>query len=446
MQWKKGVTVRYFESSCCILVYVAYIFLLIVDNAAGIRDVIIQNNEFINSYTGKSLLLKGANIVMKGPPWLPSVSGSAICDTTISSGKSTSCQTFNKYDAQHLKDEGYNFIRLGVIWAGAQPEDKNSLSDSYLKRLYDILNLAHEFKIAVLLDVHQDAIGTAVCGEGLPMWFSATKAIPNEIGKPLYPLPPLKDKSCGVNDTEAWLQYAGDPDYNIKNECCRKYNSGNWYELTLTMQAENSLKYLFSQEGGEYYANFMKLLAEAVDNYPAAIGIELMNEPPQINDRGSMYELWHKCYLKIREVSDDLAVAIMDSAEIAVVDNTNLTKATLEWLENDAHYVFYAFHWYGYPKLVTDGIKNAKVVSKNWNMPTLLTEFGGYGGPDYGCATQNNATNMGVGSAYWHYSDYCWPKHCPNGLPDGYCPLPVGNRWGACITGWGSGNSSFRCT
>ena len=39
------------------------------------------------------------------------------------------------------------------------------------------------------------------------------------------------------------------------------------------------------------------------------------------------------------------------------------------------------------------------------------------------------------GGVDWHYSDYCWPKHCPGGEPDGHCPLPTGDRFGACITG-----------
>jgi hypothetical protein len=45
-----------------------------------------------------------------------------------------------------------------------------------------------------------------------------------------------------------------------------------------------------------------------------------------------------------------------------------------------------------------------------------------------------------------HYSDYCWPKHCAAGVPDGYCPLNTSDVFGACITGWGNGNSSFTCT
>ena len=47
------------------------------------------------------------------------------------------------------------------------------------------------------------------------------------------------------------------------------------------------------------YARYMGLLAEAVKQYPAAIGIELMNEPPSI-ERAAMYETWQACYQAIR--------------------------------------------------------------------------------------------------------------------------------------------------
>ena len=41
-----------------------------------------------------------------------------------------------------------------------------------VRRLQAILTLCHDNGIAVLLDVHQDAVGTAVCGEGVPQWYS----------------------------------------------------------------------------------------------------------------------------------------------------------------------------------------------------------------------------------------------------------------------------------
>jgi hypothetical protein len=44
---------------------------------------------------------------MKGAPWIPEVSGSDVCDSTDESGASTSCQTFNSADAEHIKSLGY---------------------------------------------------------------------------------------------------------------------------------------------------------------------------------------------------------------------------------------------------------------------------------------------------------------------------------------------------
>ena len=127
------------------------------------------------------------------------------------------------------------------------------------------------------------------------------------------------------------------------------------------------------------------------------------------------------------------------------IRNLGLRKDTLEWLKSDGR-LFYAFHWYGTPNTPEQAIENALKLAGGWGMPVHLTEFGGYGGDDYGCHTQSTAKAAGVGSSYWHYSDYCWPKHCEDGSPDGNCPLPEGERWGACITGWGSGNNSFACS
>jgi hypothetical protein len=380
---------------------------------------------------------------MKGPPWIPEVGGDAICDTTEAVGLSTSCQTFNEHDVTHLKSLGYNMVRLGVTWAGAQPNGPNTdLDADVLRRLDAFLNLAQQHDLQVLIDLHQDAVGTAVCGEGVPMWLSKL-ATPNQIGKPLFPLPALDDGTCGRDDTEAWASFAGDADYNIKNECCRKLNQATWSKLSTTLQAQETMLYLFT-EGRSLFADFVGRVAEAVADKDAVFGIELMNEPPAI-ERNLMYQTWEAAAKAVRAVSPDLAVGVADTANSALpIGNLDLRSTTVDWLRSDSH-LFYAFHWYGKPDAPETAIENAQKLAGSWGMPVHLTEFGGYGGDDYGCATQRAAAKAGVGSSYWHYSDYCWPKHCPDGSPDGYCDLPDGERWGACITGWGSGNNSFAC-
>lgn len=80
---------------------------------AHARDVVIQDGQWTNTTSGEKIVLTGTNVVMKGDPWLPAVEGSAICDSTENTGSSTSCQTFNEADVNHIKSLGYNMIRLG---------------------------------------------------------------------------------------------------------------------------------------------------------------------------------------------------------------------------------------------------------------------------------------------------------------------------------------------
>jgi hypothetical protein len=84
---------------------------------------------------------------------------------------------------------------------GCQPQPVADIPQLCTARVHSrsrkaLLTLAHDHGIAVLLDVHQDAVGTAVCGEGVPQWYSAI-ATPHEIGKPLTPVEKLKDGTCG---------------------------------------------------------------------------------------------------------------------------------------------------------------------------------------------------------------------------------------------------------
>lgn len=94
------------------------------DSGGGViaRDVLVGNGVFTNTTTGMRVVLTGANVVVKGFPWLPTTDGDAVCDTPANPTHNTSCRTFNHADAAHLaNDLGYNFIRLGVTWAGGQP-------------------------------------------------------------------------------------------------------------------------------------------------------------------------------------------------------------------------------------------------------------------------------------------------------------------------------------
>ena len=84
----------------------------------------------------------------------------------------------------HIKAMGWNTIRLGVAWAGAQPRDEDALDPEFVRRLDAILDLTDRTGINVVLDNHGDMVGTAGCGNGVPMWVQQAAA-PDLIGAPL---------------------------------------------------------------------------------------------------------------------------------------------------------------------------------------------------------------------------------------------------------------------
>ena len=229
---------------------------------------------------GKEVLMVGANIVVKGPPFIPDATGDSACGEAPNCDDmhtcNTTCTTFNKHDARLLKDQGYNFIRLGTPWAGGQPDGGDALDPQFEKTLQAILEVCQEAGIYAVLDLHQDAVAGTNCGEGMPTWISKL-AVPDLIGKPLAPVPEassalpagwpmLPDGSCGANDTAAWAEHAGAADYNIKNSCCRRLNGGSWGALSYSTSAQRTMTYLLDEsgDGPDHYAKYVELLVKAV--------------------------------------------------------------------------------------------------------------------------------------------------------------------------------------
>merc|ERR1719329_722135 len=145
------------------------------------------------------------------------------------------------------------------------------------------------------------------------MWFSQ-EAAPTLIGKrlrttfPYNQIPQLTINNvpgydhCG-RDAGKWAQYAGDPNYNLLNECCQALNS-NWNEAGIgwTSMAQQTMDYSIKPgTGRDKFVRYWRLMAEAVKQHPSAFAFELQNEPITIQ-RAAMFETWRVATVAINEV------------------------------------------------------------------------------------------------------------------------------------------------
>ena len=118
----------------------------------------------------------------------------------------------------------------------------------------------------------------------------------------------------------------------------------------------------------------------------------------------------------------------------AGLGNIDLNAATIQWLKG-AKGLFYAFH--GYVNSPEDAVRGAKrFAAAHGDMAALMTE---YANNEKGCHLQRVLNEAGIGHAYWHYSNYCNTAGCGSCTAD----RVANGTFGACITGWGSGNSSY---
>uniref|UniRef100_A0A0G4I4S0 Glycoside hydrolase family 5 domain-containing protein n=1 Tax=Chromera velia CCMP2878 TaxID=1169474 RepID=A0A0G4I4S0_9ALVE len=420
------------------------------------RNVRISGKKFVSAATGESIVMEGPNVVVKGPPYLPSVEGETVCEDFVNKkcrkeGTCSSCQTFNEADIKHMKEEmGWNTIRLGVVWAGAQPRDEDALDSDFLNRLKAILSLTDKHGIHVILDNHGDMVGSAGCGNGVPMWFQQMAA-PDLIGKPLttsFPfslVPSLRVKRlkgyerCG-SDVSRWAEHAGDPDYNLKNQCCQAMNSDNPGALGFSSLSQKTMDYLVRDgPGRQKFVRFWRLLAEAVRDHPSAFAAELMNEPMTLKRR-HWYNTARAAAEAVNRVIPDMSVSVCDIGEGVVMPawvawlfgpGMFIDRSTVAWMKQ-RDTLFYAWHWYGMPKKAKNAVKTVKVFSEHWNMPSFATEFGD-------CEAWTASKEENISHTYWHYSAYC-----NTGPAFGNREAPS-DTFGACILGWASGNASKKC-
>ena len=119
--------------------------------------------------TGRVLLFRGLNFVAKSHPWYPQVllqSAEQQRDSHLSSHALTHMQTLAKW--------GFNTIRLGLMWSGAQLSETgpHMWNHSYFAVLEEIVSQGADTGVFAFLDNHQDVMSSLFCSyDGVPLFY-----------------------------------------------------------------------------------------------------------------------------------------------------------------------------------------------------------------------------------------------------------------------------------
>jgi endoglycosylceramidase len=120
-----------------------------------------HSGRWITDAQGRVVNLHGVNMVYKRPPYFPAAVG------------------FDDADAAFLAAEGYNTVRVGIIYKGVEPQP-GVYDDGYLARIRETVDVLARHGIHSMLDFHQDLYNERFFGEGWPDWAVQDDGLPNQ--------------------------------------------------------------------------------------------------------------------------------------------------------------------------------------------------------------------------------------------------------------------------
>ncbi|QLY32843.1 cellulase family glycosylhydrolase [Nocardia huaxiensis] len=109
--------------------------------------------------SGRVIIVHGENVVSKTAPYTPQSYG------------------FDTSDAEFLRDNGFNGVRLGIIWEGVEPEP-GVFDAGYLDSVAATVDLLAAHGIRTVVEFHQDKWGSVTGGAGAPAWATQTEGMP----------------------------------------------------------------------------------------------------------------------------------------------------------------------------------------------------------------------------------------------------------------------------
>jgi endoglycosylceramidase len=286
-----------------------------------------------------------------------------------------------------LADHGFNEVRVGLLWAGVEPEP-GVIDYDYLDSVEKTVHMLADHGIVSLLDMHQDLYSDAISGngDGAPEWAVDTGGQPDiQAGFP-------------------WT-YAVSPAQNHA-----------WDAFWSNAQAPDGVGL------EDHYARMWEAVADHFNGDPDVAGYEIMNEPwpgsswlqtvlgSAAFDTQQLTPFYNQVDTAIRAVDPNTSVYFEPTTLTG-----NLPVPTHLGTVDDPNTV-YAFHDYCTTtallgdsnfgcSLWEDAIQgDAADYAGSHDIPAELTEFGNTTYTPALTDTLNEANTQGFGWLYWEYS------------------------------------------
>ena len=217
---------------------------------------------------GRAILFHGVNAVYKVSPFLPTITGPW-----------TPQDSLNAQDIEYMKEWGFNFVRLGVMWEAVEQQE-GVYDDSYLDQVEVLINNLGAAGIYTLVDMHQDVFARSICGEGFPDFYA--KQVVGEkpvcISRWIDPLLAGLYSKIGLCEPISSFDFQYDANGDPLIPDCQTVEFYKFYETSNSIVAFQSL-YENKQNLRDKFIAYWDKTSSRFGNNPYVVGFDPLNEP-----------------------------------------------------------------------------------------------------------------------------------------------------------------------
>jgi endoglycosylceramidase len=300
--------------------------------ASGPLAPLGHEGRWLTDAAGRVVLLHGVNEVAKSPPYYPSAA-----------------LGFGPDDAAFLADEGFNAVRLGVLFRAVMPAP-GVVDHAYIEQIARTVDDLEAEGFFVLIDFHQDGFSPKYNGNGLPDWMAIDDGLPNPPDA-VFPLYYVQNPAMQRAFESLWANRPGPDGVGLQ----------------------------------DHFAAGVQAVARRLAGEPHVIGYDVINEPfpgadwqPCLDDAAGCAALEHErlapFYAKVTAAVAEVAPRHTVFVEPFVLFNFGRVPTSLPGAGSGSGL---SFHSYAVDEAGELGVvHNAVAAAERDGAPLLATEFG----------------------------------------------------------------------